>query len=206
VLPSTLDRRPILIVLAGSNGAGKSTFYEAHLKALNLHFINADVLARELHIDAYAAAKIAASLREDLVRQRESFVFETVFSDPAGDKLAFMQDAVAVGFTVILIFIGIGGADTSERRVAQRIEEGGHDDPPDKLIARFPRTLENLRKSLLALPHVLVFDNDDLNDPYRLVAIFEAGQPTHLDAPLPPWLIPVIPGATTATLGDTESR
>jgi predicted ABC-type ATPase len=83
------DRRPILIVLGGPNGAGKSTFYEANLARLHLHFINADVIAKELQIDAYAAAKLAASLREELLRQRESFIFETVFSDPAGDKLAF---------------------------------------------------------------------------------------------------------------------
>jgi predicted ABC-type ATPase len=193
VLPSTLEHRPILIVLAGSNGAGKSTFYEAHLKPLNLQFINADILAKELQVDAYAAAKIAASLREDLVRQRESFVFETVFSDPAGDKLAFMQDAAAEGFTVVLIFIGVSGPDTSDRRVAQRVQEGGHDVPPDKLLSRFPRTLENLRKSILTLPHVLVFDNDDLNDPYRLVATFESGQLTESAAGLPPWLLSLLP-------------
>jgi predicted ABC-type ATPase len=186
------DDRPILIVLAGSNGAGKSTFYETYLEQLGLQFINADVLARELGIDAYSAAKVATSLREELLRQRVSFVFETVFSDPAGDKLAFLHDAVDLGFTVVLCFIGISGPETSERRVSQRVIEGGHDVPAEKLTTRFPRTLENLRRSIQQLPHVLIFDNDDLNDPYRLVATFESSQLTQSSPPLPPWLISIL--------------
>ena len=92
-----LDLRPVVVALAGANGAGKSTFYHAHLRAAALRFINADALARELKIDPYAAAEMANSLRRELIRQRESFVFETVFSDPVGDKLAFLKDAAAVG-------------------------------------------------------------------------------------------------------------
>jgi predicted ABC-type ATPase len=192
-LASFFDKRPILIVLAGPNGAGKSTFHETFLEPQGLHFVNADVLARELGIDAYAAARVATSIREGLLRQRESFVFETVFSDPAGDKLAFLLEAVDLGFTVVLCFVGISGPETSERRVAQRVIEGGHDVPSDKLTTRFPRTLENLRRSILELPHVLIFDNDDLNDPYRPVATFSSGQLTESAADLPTWLPPLLP-------------
>jgi len=187
------DKRPILIVLAGPNGAGKSTFYETFLEPQALQFINADVLARELGIDAYSAARVATSLREELLRQRVSFVFETVFSDPAGDKLAFLRDAANNDFTVVLCFIGISGPETSERRVAQRVTEGGHDVPTDKLTTRFPRTLENLRRSIRELPNVLVFDNDDLNDPYRLIATFESGQLIESAANVPPWLTALLP-------------
>jgi len=187
------DRRPILIVLAGPNGAGKTTFYEANLARLHLHFINADVIAKELKIDAYSAAKLAASLREELLRQRESFIFETVFSDPAGDKVAFFREAAELGFTVVLLFIGISGPETSERRVAQRIYEGGHDVPSDKLVTRFPRTLANLRRAIRELPFVLVFDNDDLNDPYRRIATFEQGKATALTSDLPGWLRDMLP-------------
>lgn len=93
-----------------------------------------------------------------------------------------------LGFTVFLCFIGISGPETSERRVAQRVIEGGHDVPSDKLTTRFPRTLENLRRSIRELPYVLVFDNDDLNDPYRLIATFESGQLTVAADSLPAWL------------------
>ncbi len=187
------NQRPLLIALAGANGAGKSTFYKTYLQQLGLQFINADVIAKELNLDAYAAAKVAASLREELVRQRESFIFETVFSDPAGDKLAFFQDAAAVGFTVVLLFIGISSPGISNERVVFRRLKGGHDVPADKLITRFPRTLENLRRSIRELPFVLIYDNDDLNDPYRQVAVFEAGHAVELADDLPVWLQEMLP-------------
>ena len=72
-MSSPLDQRPIIVALAGPNGAGKTTFYYAHLQAAGLRFVNADLLARELGIDPYAAAAVAASVRQELIRQRESF-------------------------------------------------------------------------------------------------------------------------------------
>jgi predicted ABC-type ATPase len=100
-MSSPLDQRPVVVALAGPNGAGKTTFYHAHLKQCGLRFINADVLANELDLDPYAAAKTADAIRRELVRQRESFVFETVFSDPAGDKLAFLKEAASGDYTVV---------------------------------------------------------------------------------------------------------
>jgi len=76
-----LDRRPVIVALAGPNGAGKTTFYHAPLKPAALRFVNADVLAHELGLEAEAAARVAEALRGQLVKQGESFVFETVFSD-----------------------------------------------------------------------------------------------------------------------------
>lgn len=183
-----LDRRPVIVALAGANGAGKSTFYHAHLKAAGLRFVNADVLSRELKIGPYEAAKVADSLRRELVKQRESFVFETVLSDPAGDKLAFLKDAATAGYTVILCFIGISGPEVSKQRVAMRVSQGGHDVPTDKLETRYPRISANLRNALREVPHIWIFDNDDLRHPYRLVAIYEAGKPVRLNKPIPRWL------------------
>jgi predicted ABC-type ATPase len=183
-----LDQRPIIVALAGPNGAGKSTFYEAHLKRVGLRFLNADVLAGELAFDAYQAAEIASKLREEFLNLRESFVFETVFSDPVGDKLAFLKKAARQGYTVVVCFIGIADADRSEERVAIRVSQGGHDVSTDKLIARFPRTMANLKQAILELPFVFVFDNDDLQMPYRLAAMFQNGQRTFLAKSIPAWL------------------
>jgi predicted ABC-type ATPase len=183
-----LDRRPLIVALAGPNGAGKSTFYHAHLRRAGLRFVNAGVLARALKIDPYEAAKVADSLRRELVRQRESFVFETVFSDPAGDKLGFLREAAAAGYTVVLCFIGISGADVSEQRVAMRVTQGGHDVPTEKLESRYPRTMANLKTALLEIGYVWIFDNDDLRTPYRLVAVYEHGQLVDLHKPIPRWL------------------
>jgi predicted ABC-type ATPase len=187
-----LDRRPVIVALAGPNGAGKTTFYHAHLPSAGLRLINADVLARGLQLDPYAAARVAEVLRRQLVAQRESFVFETVFSDPVGDKLAFLKEAAATGYTVVLCFVGIAGPAVSEERVAMRVSQGGHDVPAEKLVARFPRTLANLKTAIRDLPHVWIFDNDDLRTPFRQVAVFENGRRLSLNKPVPGWLRPLL--------------
>jgi len=74
-----------------------------------------------------------------------------------------------------------------------RVSQGGHDVPDDRLQSRFSRTLANLRAASARLPHVLIYDNSDLNVPYRLVAIFEQGQLRHHHEPIPEWLRPVLP-------------
>ncbi len=183
-----LDHRPIVVALAGPNGAGKSTFFEAHLKSSGLRFLNTDVLAKELEVDAYDAARMVAALRVELVRHGESFVFETVFSDPVGDKLAFLKQTAQSGYALVLCFIGIADANTSEQRVAMGVSQGGHDVPTEKLIARFPRTLANLSAAIRELPCVLVFDNDDLRTPFRHVAVFANSRPLLLKQPVPSWL------------------
>ena len=193
-----LDQRPILVALAGPNGAGKTTFYHAHLQPAGLRFVNSDVLARELELDPYAAAKVADALRRELVKQRASFVFETVLSDPVGDKLNFLKEAAKVGYTVVLCFIGISGPGISEQRVAMRVSQGGHDVPNEKLIARFPRTLANLQAALRDLPHVWIFDNEDLRAPFRQVAVFQNGQRVILNRPMPRWLKTILVGPAKA--------
>jgi predicted ABC-type ATPase len=185
---SPFDARPLIVAIAGPNGAGKSTFYEAHLQSAGLRFVNADDLSRDLGIDAYQAAEVAGQLRRALAEQRESFVFETVFSDPVGDKLDFLKQAEKKGYTVVLVFIGLDGPALSEERVAMRVLQGGHDVPTEKLRARYPRTMENLAKAVKALGHVLVFDNSDMRRPFRRVAAFELGKMVEKQAPLPRWL------------------
>lgn len=96
------DRRPILVAIAGPNGAGKTTFYRAHLARAGLRFVNADLLAAELAVGPYEAADLADALRRTLVGRGESFVFETVFSDPAGEEVAFLEEAARSGFAVVL--------------------------------------------------------------------------------------------------------
>ncbi|MBI4346090.1 MAG: hypothetical protein HY553_04505 [Elusimicrobia bacterium] len=182
-----LDRRPIIAAVAGPNGAGKTTFYHAHIAPAALRYVSADVLARELEMDAYAAAKAADAIRRALLGQKESFAFETVFSDPAGDKLGFLKDAVSAGYTVVLCFIGLDDAALSEERVAMRVSQGGHDVPTEKLKSRFPRTLRNLKAAIAALPLVYIFDNSDLRHPFRRVGVFKNGRPLGKLKAVPDW-------------------
>jgi predicted ABC-type ATPase len=173
-----LDLRPCLIAIAGPNGAGKTTFYEAHVAPAGLPFVNADRLANQLSIDAYEAAELASAIRSELMQRKESFVFETVFSDPVGEKVTFLKTAAKNGFYVTLCFVGLESALLSEERVAMRVTQGGHDVPSGKLKARFPRTLANLKSAIVQLPHVLVFDNSDLSHSFSLIAIFKDGKST----------------------------
>jgi predicted ABC-type ATPase len=192
---SQLDRRPVVVAIAGPNGAGKTTFFYAHLALGGLRFVNADVLAAQLGINSYDAARLAAALRRELIRRQESFVFETVFSDPVGEKVAFLQQAAESGYLVLLCFIGLSSPAESAGRVAMRVSQGGHDVPDEKIVLRFWRALDNLQKAIARLPHVLVFDNSDLNAPFRLVAVFDQGRATNLQEPIPVWLRALIPQA-----------
>lgn len=184
------DARPLLVAIAGPNGAGKSTFFEARLSAqTGLVFVNADQIAREENLDAYAAAEAAERVRRELVDMRESFAFETVLSDPEGEKVSFLREAVDAGYHVVLCFIGVDSAAESEERVAMRVLQGGHDVPSDKIHARFPRTMRNLERALAALPNVIVYDNSDLAQPYREVLRVHDGAVVSKAERLPRWLV-----------------
>jgi len=61
-----------------------------------------------------------------------------LFSDPVGEKLAFLKSAAQAGYNTILCFIGTAGPEVCEQRVAMRVSQGGHDVPTEKLVQRFP--------------------------------------------------------------------
>lgn len=186
---------PILVAIAGPNGAGKSTFYRSYLEHETLPFINADILAAQLRLGAYEAAELAEEARREMFERHESFIFETVFSDPVGGKLAFLEEAVSAGYNVVLCFVGINSPEKSEERVIVRVLEGGHDVPTDKLVTRFPRTMENLRLALLRLPLVLVYDNDDRNQPHLFCVAAGMGKVLEIVEPVPEWLKVLLPDA-----------
>jgi predicted ABC-type ATPase len=202
MIGKSVDDRPVIVAIAGPNGAGKSTFYAAHISPAGLRFVNADLLARELGLEPYAAAALAQAARMHLRHERESFAFETVLSDPVGEKVEFLRDAAAHGYAVVLCYIGISSPRVCAQRVALRVAKGGHDVPTHKLRERFPRVLSNLRLSIATLPLVLVFDNEDLRRPFRLLACFAHGKVVVRHGPWPRWLRQVeskrsVPGGGT---------
>jgi predicted ABC-type ATPase len=181
-----------LIVIAGPNGAGKSTFFDLFLRPLGFRFVNADLLATGLAGDdpastAYRAAELADIERRALIARGDTFVMETVLSDPHGAKLGLLRDARATGYRIAFVFIGLEGPELSSARVAQRVALGGHDVPDEKIVARFPRTLANTRSALKMADVGWVFDNSDADGPYRLVLVTREGMVLERHGPLPRW-------------------
>ena len=177
------SQQPLLIVLAGSNGAGKSTFYRHALGDYGIPFINADEIARQIRGHyiaaddplAYEAMGLAEQERQRLVAERRSFIMETVLSDPEGAKLAFFQELVTAGYFLFLVYIRLEDPTISMTRVMQRVDGGGHDVPDDKLLARFPRTKANAAEALKLASLALVLDNSDTEEPYRWVETWQNG-------------------------------
>lgn len=175
-------------MLAGPNGAGKSTYYRTFLSTSGLPFINADELVARLHVPVEEAATYADRVREEMLSAGESFITETVFSDPVGAKLDFLRRAIAGGYQVDLHFIGLSGADLSAVRVAVRVMQGGHDVPTDRLARRYEQSLKNLVAAIGFVPTVRVLDNSSQKHPYRLVLRTENGRVAERPDPTPDWL------------------
>jgi len=181
-----------ILVLAGPNGAGKSTFHDLHVRPLGLPFINADLIARDLEEPdderrARSAAALADMERREFVSRGESFCMETVFSDPVGAKLDFLQSARREGYEVILVFIGLDSPELSLARVVQRVAQGGHDVPQTRLSSRYPRTLVNLQAAVSVVDMALLLDNSDVDTPYRFVALFVRGRRRKKARRVPAW-------------------
>jgi predicted ABC-type ATPase len=189
---------PQLVVLAGPNGAGKSTFYTVFLSQSPLPFLNADLFAAELEVDSFEAARILDATRDRMISDGVGFITETVFSDPHGAKLEMLRRAVAAGFDVTLVYVGITSAKLSAKRVAQRVAEGGHDVPRERLESRFERSLANLAQAIGFLPRVELYDNSSADEPFRRVVVFERGVATwRMRGRLPAWARRVMPSASS---------
>lgn len=188
---SPAPTRPTMFVIAGPNGAGKTTFYETVLESrIAAPFINADRIQYEELKEppmeaAYRAAAIAAERREAYLAAGESFVTETVFSHPS--KLELLAQARAVGFRIIVFHLGLASADLAVARVTERIDEGGHAVPEDKIRARFDRNQSLIRQAVLAADRAAVYDASALNKVPVLLLRFERSYVAYRADDLPPW-------------------
>ena len=179
-----------LWLLAGGNGAGMSTFYRTRLAPPGVPFVNADLIARELFPEApeahsYEAAQIVEEIRNNLLLEGRSFCFETVFSHPT--KVDFVGKAKALGYQVILVMIHLESTSLNKARVAQRVEEGGHDVPDEKIETRIPRLLQLIKSVIPLCDHVTLIDNSRADNPFVPVVTTRNGQAQKLLDPLPEW-------------------
>ncbi len=172
-------------LLAGSNGAGKSTY------APNLpveEFINPDDIARQLRPDAPEEAALSAG-REALRRitdsiraKRASFAVETTLSGRF--HLQAVRDAKLAGW-IGLVYVGVRSADLAIHRIEQRIISGGHSVPVDDVRRRYERSLENLSTVYQLSDLVLIFDNSSSKREMRRVLEAHSGAIIFKDRKLP---------------------
>jgi predicted ABC-type ATPase len=172
---------PVLHVIAGPNGAGKSTFFVAVLEPVTrLDFVNADLIAADRWGDdaaahAYEAADIATAERHQRIEAGRSFVTESVFSHSS--KVSMVLEAENAGYRVTLHVILIP-EELAVARVANRVENGGHAVPEDKVRERCRRLWGQVRDAIGVVDEARVYDNTRAGDPFRLVATFIDGTPT----------------------------
>ncbi len=185
--------QPLIVLLAGPNGAGKSTFYDRVLYGYRIPFINADLISLEVFgnqkpATAIESANLAEQRRRAMVEAGLSLIFETVLSDPAGAKIAFLREAQSLGYQIEAHFIGLASPNLSQARVMHRVTHGGHDVPDSKIMARFWRTLENLRRLIPVANQLTIYDNSEVDRPFRPIAHFLNGRLTTLSREIPAWL------------------
>lgn len=185
-----------LWVLAGGNGAGKTTFYNLYIAKYGIKFVNADSIAKDIDPEntegfSYHAATLAAKIREDLISQGVSFCFETVFSHES--KIDFIAQAKANGYKIILVYIHLFDSSLNEARVKQRVSEGGHDVTTEKIHSRIPRTMKNIKTALSIVDEARILDNSSKDDPFCQIIVMKAGKYEAKVDPLPEWARDLLP-------------
>lgn len=140
--------RPAVVILAGANGAGKSTVAPALLQgALTVdEFVNADVIARGLSAfdpesAAVAAGRVMLARLRALAEQRVSFAFETTLASRS--FAPWLRDLRASGYAVHLFFLWLSSSDLALGRVADRVRAGGHNVPADIVRRRYRAGIRN---------------------------------------------------------------
>ena len=179
-----------LWVLAGGNGAGKTTFYNLFLAPNGIRLVNADIIAKAISPEnsekvSYEAANVVEQIREELLQQSVSFCFETVFSHVS--KIDFVAKAKAQGYEIILVYIHLDTSELNEARVYQRVTEGGHNVPVDKVHSRIPRTMKHIAAVLPIVNEARLLDNSYRKNPFQQVASVKRGRRQWINDPLPQW-------------------
>lgn len=160
------NEKPNCYLVAGSNGAGKSTFAQDFLPDF-VHcenLINPDLIAQGLSpFDptkaSGKAARLTLEMIEDLATKQADFAFESTLSGRTYAKIIRrLKDQY--NYQVHLFYLWIPSTEMAIDRIADRVSEGGHHVPDQDVIRRFSRSLQNLFELYAPLvDNLFVFDN-----------------------------------------------
>lgn len=174
-------RKPILIVIAGPNGSGKTSITSKILEhewVEECIYINPDNIAKDTFGDwnsseaVLNAAKFSEQMREDCLTNNRSLIFETVLS--ANDKIDFIQKAKDKGYFIRLFFVGTESPTINAGRIAQRVMEGGHDVPITKIISRYSKSIANCCLVCKIADRSYLYDNSvDFAEPQLLFKVID---------------------------------
>ncbi|MDR3055703.1 MAG: zeta toxin family protein [Zoogloeaceae bacterium] len=156
--------RPVLYVLAGVNGAGKSSIGGYLLERAGMSWFNPDTFARELMRAAGCDPQTANALAWEEGMRRldaaiirgQSHAFETTLG---GNTVAQKILAAAKTHAVMVWFCGLDSPEHHLARVRARVAAGGHDIPEAKIRARYPLAQLNLIGLMPYLTHLQIYDN-----------------------------------------------
>lgn len=160
-------------MLAGTNGAGKSTVAGAMIRQAGADYFNPDeatarILVANPHISAAEANSVAwhegKRLLERAVAERLDFAFETTLG---GHTIsARLHEALTAGIDVRMWFVGLSNPERHIARVRSRVARGGHDIPEEKIRERYDRSRINLIDLMPRLTELRLFDNSFEADPH----------------------------------------
>lgn len=171
-----MNNKPVLCIVAGPNGSGKTTTTEQLLKnewGADSFYINPDNIAKEKYGDwnssdaVLKAAREATRLRYECLDKGVDFVFETVFSSE--EKMDFLRKAKEAGFFIRIFYVCTESPLININRIAQRYLNGGHEVPISKTISRYFGSLKNLKEAIKMADRVYLYDNSVDNSAPRLI-------------------------------------
>jgi predicted ABC-type ATPase len=166
-----------LYVLAGTNGAGKSSLAGAMFLQSGVEYFNPDqaarlILARNPGLDQAGANSAAwhqgRRLLERAIAEGKTFAFETTLGGTTITGL--LQRALAAGRAVRVWYVGLASPDLHIARVRARVARGGHDIPAEQVRTRYDASRLNLIRLLPRLTELRVYDNSAEADPHAGVA------------------------------------
>ena len=195
-----MKKRPVMCIVAGPNGSGKTTTTEQLLKnewGADSLYINPDNIAQEQYGDwnsadaVLKAAQTATGQRYECLSNGTDFVFETVFS--SAEKMDFLRKAKDAGFFIRIFYVCTESPLININRIAQRYLNGGHEVPISKTISRYYSSLKNISEAIKIADRVYLYDNSTENAAPRLILRTTDGRiAKRYTDDLPEWVSAVI--------------